>query len=73
MYHYKVKIAYKGTHYFGWQAQSVEIGSEEKPTAQGTIAGEKTYCSFAYWKLMFQYAKLCAPASGRNDQRKTQE
>ena len=37
MYHYKVKIAYKGTHYFGWQAQSVESGNEEKPTVQGTI------------------------------------
>jgi tRNA pseudouridine38-40 synthase len=35
MYHYKVKIAYKGTHFFGWQAQTVESGNEEKPTVQG--------------------------------------
>ena len=37
MYYYKVIISYKGTRYFGWQAQAVAIGNEEKPTVQGTI------------------------------------
>ena len=37
MHYYKAIIAYKGTRYFGWQAQSVESGNEEKPTVQGTI------------------------------------
>jgi tRNA pseudouridine38-40 synthase len=37
MYYYKVKISYKGTHYFGWQAQAVAGGNEEKPTVQGTL------------------------------------
>lgn len=37
MYYYRVKIAYKGTHYFGWQAQSQDTLYEEKPTIQGTI------------------------------------
>ena len=34
MYCYKLKIAYKGTNYFGWQ----DLGdSEPKPTVQATI------------------------------------
>ncbi|MCO4754423.1 MAG: tRNA pseudouridine(38-40) synthase TruA [Bacteriovoracaceae bacterium] len=33
MHHYKLKISYKGTDYFGWQMQP-EV---EKPTVQGTI------------------------------------
>ena len=37
MYYYRVTIAYKGTHYFGWQAQSTNTLHEEKPTIEGTI------------------------------------
>ncbi len=37
MYYYHVTIAYKGTHYFGWQAQSTDTLYEEKPTVEGTI------------------------------------
>ncbi len=37
MYCYHVTIAYKGTHYFGWQAQSTDTLYEEKPTVEGTI------------------------------------
>lgn len=37
MYYYRVTIAYKGTHYFGWQAQSADTLYEERPTVEGTI------------------------------------
>jgi tRNA pseudouridine38-40 synthase len=37
MYYYSVTIAYKGTHYIGWQAQSLDTIKEERPTVQGTI------------------------------------
>ena len=37
MYYFRVTIAYKGTHYFGWQAQSVDTSHEEKATIEGTI------------------------------------
>ena len=37
MYYYRVTIAYKGNHYFGWQAQSPDTLYEEKPTVEGTI------------------------------------
>ena len=37
MYYYRVTIAYKGTHYFGWQAQSTDTLHEERPTIEGTI------------------------------------
>lgn len=37
MYYYRVTIAYKGTHYFGWQAQSLNTLNEERPTIEGTI------------------------------------
>ncbi|CAG37085.1 tRNA pseudouridine(38-40) synthase TruA [Desulfotalea psychrophila] len=37
MNYFRVKIAYKGTHYFGWQAQSIDTLHEEKPTVEGTI------------------------------------
>lgn len=37
MYYYRVTIAYKGNHYFGWQAQSSDTLYEEKPTVEGTI------------------------------------
>ncbi len=37
MHYFRVTIAYKGTHYFGWQAQTVDTSHEEKPTVEGTI------------------------------------
>jgi len=37
MHYFRVEIAYKGTHYFGWQAQSVDTLHEERPTIEGTI------------------------------------
>ena len=37
MHYYRVTIAYKGTHYFGWQAQSADTLYEERPTIEGTI------------------------------------
>jgi len=37
MYYYHVTIAYKGTHYFGWQAQSTDTLYEDKLTVEGTI------------------------------------
>lgn len=37
MYYFRVTIAYKGTDYFGWQAQSADTSHEEKPTVEGTI------------------------------------
>ncbi len=37
MFHYRVQIAYKGTNYRGWQAQSADVEIEALPTVQGTI------------------------------------
>lgn len=37
MYYFRVKIAYKGTHYFGWQAQSIDTLHEKRPTVEGTV------------------------------------
>jgi tRNA pseudouridine38-40 synthase len=37
MYYFRVTIAYKGTQYFGWQAQSIDTLNEERPTVEGTI------------------------------------
>ena len=37
MFYYKIILAYKGTAYFGWQAQSVDTLHEIKPTVQGTV------------------------------------
>jgi tRNA pseudouridine38-40 synthase len=37
MYYFRVTIAYKGTQYFGWQAQSADTLHEERPTVEGTI------------------------------------
>ncbi len=37
MYYYRVTIAYKGTRYFGWQAQSTDTLYEARPTVEGTI------------------------------------
>lgn len=37
MFHYRVKISYKGTAYRGWQAQSKIPEGDAMPTVQGTI------------------------------------
>lgn len=37
MHFYRVIVAYKGTRYFGWQAQSTDSVNEERPTIEGTI------------------------------------
>ena len=37
MFYYKITLAYKGTAYFGWQAQSVDTTHEIKPTVQGVV------------------------------------
>ena len=37
MYYYRVTIAYKGTRYFGWQAQSTDTLHEKRPTVEGRI------------------------------------
>lgn len=37
MFYYKIILAYKGTAYFGWQAQSVDTEHEIKPTVQGVV------------------------------------
>ncbi len=37
MYYYRVTIAYKGTRYYGWQAQSVDTLYEKNKTIEGTI------------------------------------
>jgi len=36
VFHYQVRISYKGTNYRGWQAQAKELDPEQ-PTVQGTI------------------------------------
>ena len=37
MHHYKVKLSYKGTHYYGWQAQEAISAEGDKTTVQATI------------------------------------
>ena len=37
MYYFRATIAYKGTDYFGWQAQNKQTQHEKKPTIEGTI------------------------------------
>ncbi len=37
MHYYRVTIAYKGTRYFGWQAQAIDTSLEAKPTVEGTL------------------------------------
>lgn len=59
MYYYRVKIAYKGTHYFGWQAQSSDTLYETKPTIEGTILN----CL----KKMTHYRPCTLSAASRTD------
>ena len=37
MHHYKVRISYKGTNYFGWQSQEAITVETDRPTVQTTI------------------------------------
>jgi len=56
MYHHRFVIAYKGTHYFGWQ----DLGShQEKPTIQASI--EKAL------KKICNYANCTVSAASRTD------
>ncbi len=36
-FYYRVTIAYKGTRYYGWQAQAVDTSNEKRRTIEGTI------------------------------------
>tara|TARA_R110002096_G_scaffold350395_2_gene543487 strand:- start:61179 stop:61958 length:780 start_codon:yes stop_codon:yes gene_type:complete len=36
-YYYRVRIAYKGTNFHGWQAQTADVSDEALPSVQGTI------------------------------------
>ncbi len=59
MYFYRVKIAYKGTHYFGWQTQSKNTLLEERPTVEGTIQNAL--------KLITNYQPCTISAASRTD------
>ena len=59
MYYFRVTIAYKGTDYFGWQAQSVDTSHEEKPTVEGAILN----CL----KRMAKHQKCTIAAASRTD------
>lgn len=37
MHHYKVRISYKGSQYFGWQSQEPITVKSDRPTVQSTI------------------------------------
>jgi len=37
MYHYKARISYKGTEYYGWQSQEAITVETDRPTVQSTI------------------------------------
>ena len=37
MYYLRAIVAYRGTGYFGWQAQSADTSCESRPTIEGTI------------------------------------
>jgi len=59
MHYYRVKIAYKGTRYFGWQAQSNDTSHETKPTIEGSILN----CL----KKMTHYRPCTLSAASRTD------
>lgn len=59
MYYYRVTIAYKGTRYFGWQAQSTDTLYEKRPTVEGTI--QKTL------KKITNYQPCTVSAASRTD------
>ena len=59
MYYFKVILAYKGSQYFGWQAQSADTLYEEKPTVQGTVLNAL--------KKMANYQSCNISAASRTD------
>jgi tRNA pseudouridine38-40 synthase len=59
MHYFRATIAYKGTHYFGWQAQSSNTLREEKPTVEGTILNGL--------KKMTNYQSCTISAASRTD------
>lgn len=59
MHYFLATIAYKGTHYFGWQAQSTDTLHEEKPTVEGTI--------LKCLKKMTNYQPCTISAASRTD------
>ncbi len=59
MHYFRVTIAYKGTHYFGWQAQSTNTLNEELPTVEGTILN--------VLKKMSHYQPCTVSAASRTD------
>jgi tRNA pseudouridine38-40 synthase len=59
MYYFRVTIAYKGTDYFGWQAQSVDTSDEKNPTIEGAILN----CL----KKMSNYQSCTISAASRTD------
>ncbi|MEH6556220.1 MAG: tRNA pseudouridine(38-40) synthase TruA [Oceanicoccus sp.] len=59
MHYFRVMIAYKGTHYFGWQAQSTNTLVEEYPTVEGTILNAL--------KKMSHYQPCTVSAASRTD------
>lgn len=59
MYYFRVTIAYKGTRYFGWQAQSIDTLHEERPTVEGTILNAL--------KKISNYQRCTISAASRTD------
>ena len=59
MHYFRVEIAYKGTHYFGWQAQSIDTLHEERPTVEGTILN--------VLKKISNYQRCTISAASRTD------
>ena len=59
MYYFRVTIAYKGSHYFGWQAQSLDTLHEERPTVEGTILNAL--------KKISNYQRCTISAASRTD------
>jgi len=59
MHYFRVEIAYKGTRYFGWQAQSIDTLHEERPTVEGTILNAL--------KKISNYQRCTISAASRTD------
>jgi tRNA pseudouridine38-40 synthase len=59
MYYFRVTLAYKGTLYFGWQAQSLNTLHEERQTVEGTILNAL--------KKMVNYQPCTISAASRTD------
>lgn len=59
MYYFRVVVAYKGTDYFGWQAQSADTSQQTKATIEGAILN----CL----KTMTNYQPCTVSAASRTD------